>query len=84
MPGPSYCGEGLQWNEKSWAPNVRQQDSVTYMSKTFYDHLYKVLRQGEKLYITPRQVRVQIGVIEECQRQNRLSKMTPKGWPAGT
>ena len=54
------------------------------MSNAFYDHLYKVLRQGEKLYITPRQVRVQVGVIEECQRQNRLAKMIPKGWSTGT
>ena len=55
-----------------------------YISKAFYDHLHKVLRQGEKLYITPRQVRVQIGVVEECQRQNRLAKMTPKDRPAKT
>ncbi len=84
LPGPSYCGEKLPWIEKSWKPTAQQQDSFTFMSKAYYDHLYKVLRQGEKLYITPQQVRPQIAVIQECHRQNRLSRMPRKGWPAGT
>ena len=32
--------------------------------------LYRTLTAGEPLEITPQQVRQQIAVIEECQRQN--------------
>jgi hypothetical protein len=28
-------------------------------------------------------VRVQVAVIEECHRQNPLSKLPRKGWPRG-
>jgi len=83
LPGPSYCREDLKLTEKTWAPSEIQKDSFGYMSKMFYDHIYKVLRQGVPLYITPEQVAVQIGVIEECHRQNPLKKSRPKGWPKG-
>ena len=53
------------------------------MSRCYYNHLYKVLREGAELQITPEQVRVQIGVIEECHRQNRLSKLKTRGWVKG-
>jgi predicted dehydrogenase len=83
LPGPSYCRESLELIEKSWAPTKQQQSSFSYMSKCFYDHLYRVLREGAELQITPEQVRVQIGVIEECHRQNRLSKLKARGWVKG-
>jgi hypothetical protein len=53
------------------------------MSQAFYDHLYKVLRKGAPLFITPEQVGVQVAVMEECHRQSRLSKLRPKGWVKG-
>ena len=53
------------------------------MSKAYYDHIYAVLREGAKLEITPQQVRVQVAVVEECHRQNPLSKLPRKGWPKG-
>lgn len=81
LPGPSYCREDLPMTTRTWAPNKTQQNSFNYMSKCYYDHLYQVLRQGARLAITPQQVRPQIAVIEECHRQNRLSKMPEKGWP---
>jgi predicted dehydrogenase len=84
LPGPSYCQEKLPMVEKTWQPAKGQLDSFTYMSKCYYDHLHKVLRQGAPLYITPQQVRPQIAVIEECHRQNKLSRLPRQGWPAGT
>ena len=83
LPGPSYCGEKLEITEKKWKPNKQQQNSFRYMSKCFYDHIYKVLRQDVPLFITPKQVRVQAAVMEECHRQNRLSKLPRKGWSKG-
>lgn len=80
LPGPSYCREELTFTEKTWQPSKQQQNLFGYMSKCFYDHLYKVIRQGASLHITPQQVRVQIAVIEECHRQNKLSRLPAKGW----
>jgi len=84
LPGPSYCREDLKFTQKTWKPTKQQQDSFTYMSKCFYDHLYQVLRQGARLGVTPQQVRVQMAVMAECHRQNRLSKLPRKGWPKGS
>ena len=83
LPGPSYCREQLEMIEKSWKPNKQQQSSFSYMSNLFYSHLYKVLREDAQLQITPEQVRVQIGVIEECHRQNQMSKLKARGWTKG-
>ncbi len=83
LPGPSYCREELPLHERSWEPTEAQKDSFTYMSRCFYNHLYKVLRQGAPLFITPEQVAVQVAVMEECHRQNQLSKLRGKGWPKG-
>jgi hypothetical protein len=41
-----------------------------YMSRSFYDMLYRTLAKGAPLEITPQQLRQQIAVIEEAQRQN--------------
>ena len=83
LPGPSYCREELKWYEKSWEPTKAQKDSFNYMSKCFYDHIYKVIRERAPLFITPEQVAVQVAVMEECHRQNPLSKMRGRGWPKG-
>ncbi len=83
LPGPSYCREDLRLIEKKWEPNKTQKNAFGYMSKLYYDHLFDVLRNGVEPAITPEQVRTQIAVIEECHRQNKLSRRKPKGWPAG-
>lgn len=67
---PSYCREQIEWYEKSWDLPDSENDSVYIMAKCFYDMLYKTLSEGEPLDITPEEVRQQISVIEECQRQN--------------
>ena len=69
--------------EKTWTPSKTQQNAFGFMSKAYYDHIYAVLREGAKLEITPQQVRVQVAVVEECHRQNPLSKLPRKGWPKG-
>lgn len=83
LPGPSYCREDLTFTEKTWEPNAQQKDTFTYMSKAFYDHLYKVITEDAPLLITPEQVIPQIAVMEECHRQNPLKKLKAKGWPKG-
>ena len=83
LPEQAYCRESLTMAEKSWSPSKSQADAFTWMSRQFYDGLFKVLRQGGKQEITPQQVRVQMAVMEECHRQARLSKLPAKGWPKG-
>jgi hypothetical protein len=83
LPGPSYCRENLKFTERTWSPTEAQRDRFTFMSKKFYDHLFDVLRKGAPLDITPRQVRVQVGVMEECHRLCPLPKLPPRGWRKG-
>ncbi len=66
---PAYCSDSLEWKTGEWrAPEgVGLFDS---MSRSFYSMLYRTLTEGAPLEITPQQVRRQIAVIEECQRQN--------------
>jgi len=76
LPNRQYCGEQLKWSEKKWAVPPRQSDLFAYISKQFYNHLHKSLTEGAPLVITPQQVRRQVKVIEECHRQNPMSKMS--------
>jgi scyllo-inositol 2-dehydrogenase (NADP+) len=72
---PTYCGEKLNWYEESWDVPKEQDHLFNTISKGFYDMLYKTLTEGAPLEVTPTQVRQQIAVIEECHRQNPLSKI---------
>ena len=83
LPGPSYCREELTWHEDNWSPSEEQKDSFRYMSRCYYDHIYKVVRKGAALFITPEQVGVQVAVMEACHRQNKLSRLPSRGWPKG-
>lgn len=67
---PSYCVDSLKWHKKAWSVPKSQRDLFSVISGGFYTMLYKSLTQGAPLEITPEQVRRQIAVIEECQRQN--------------
>jgi len=75
LPGPSYCSEQLPWREESWDVPPEQADLFSYMSAAFYDMLHRALTTGAPLEVTPEQVRQQIAVIEECHRQNPLSRL---------
>jgi len=72
---PAYCGEVLKWYEESWDVAEEDKDLFDTMAGSFYNMLYKTLTEGTPLEITPQQVRQQIAVIEECHRQNPLSRM---------
>ena len=67
---PAYCSDRLEWIEHLWKVPEEQGSMFTFMSRSFYDMLYKTLTRGAPLEITPQQVRRQIAVIEEAQRQN--------------
>ena len=73
--GRAYCSEKLKWYEKSWDVPASQANMFEYMAKGFYSNLYDALTKGAALVIAPEQVRQQIAVIEECHRQNPLSKL---------
>ena len=47
------------------------------MAKPFYENLHAALTQGTPLAVPLEHVRLQIAVIEECHRQNSLSKRQP-------
>ena len=83
---PAYCREKLEWVEKSW--NVSDAPAATAASggyvpaapsaqptAAFYSMLYEHMVNGGVLEITPQQVRQQIAVMEECHRQNPLSRL---------
>jgi hypothetical protein len=54
----------------------REQGPLPTIATTFYRRLYQSLAEGAPLAITPQQVRRQIAVIEECHRQNPLSRLS--------
>ncbi|MCK5804143.1 MAG: Gfo/Idh/MocA family oxidoreductase [Lentisphaeria bacterium] len=75
LPGPSYCSDKLVWHERGWNVPSSQKDLFNSMGAKFYSNLYNAITKGEDLVIPPEQVRQQVAVIEECHRQNPLSKM---------
>ena len=76
LPGPSYCSDpGLKWHEHEWTVPAADQDLFNSMAAKFYDNLYDALVNGAPLVVPPEHVRQQIAVIEECHRQNPLSRL---------
>lgn len=67
---PAYCSDRLIWINEEWSAPTGNGLFET-MAQSYYTMLHKHLTEGAPLEITPQQVRQQIGVIEECQRQNR-------------
>ncbi|MDH7570497.1 MAG: Gfo/Idh/MocA family oxidoreductase [Armatimonadota bacterium] len=67
---PAYCREQLTWHSESWKAGDEAGGAFTTAVGAFYNMLYNTLTTGAPLEITPEQVRRQIAVIEECQRQN--------------
>jgi predicted dehydrogenase len=67
---PSYCTDSLKWHVRKWRIPESKGNMFAVMSGAFYRMLYRTLTTGTPLDITPEQVRQQIAVIEECQRQN--------------
>jgi len=83
---PAYCSEKLEWVEKTWpsADNAgEEKSSASYVPSAppddpaiaFYNMLYDHIVNGGILEVTPQQVRQQIAVMEECHRQNPMSRL---------
>ncbi|UKS30958.1 Gfo/Idh/MocA family oxidoreductase [Paenibacillus sp. HWE-109] len=68
---PAYCSETLTWHADSWNLVLAEdRDTMSHMTEQLYLMLHRALTQGADLEITPQQVRQQLLVIEECQKQN--------------
>ncbi|MFW5798754.1 MAG: gfo/Idh/MocA family oxidoreductase, partial [Planctomycetota bacterium] len=74
---PTYCTDDLTWIKKSWKVPKSESHLFNSMAARFYKMLHKTLTEGAPLEITPEQVRMQIGVIEQCRKQN--PQIYPKG-----
>lgn len=64
IPDRSYNDEDLVWHEETWD----QDPEIPRLP--FYMDLYKTLREGALLVITPESVRRQIAIIEKCHELN--------------
>lgn len=71
---PAYCGEKLVWYEESWDVPRDQNVLFNVIAGRYYTDLYETIVNGAPFEIELWQVRRQIAVIEECHRQNPLSK----------
>jgi hypothetical protein len=56
--------------EKSWTVPPSRSDLFDTAGTAFYRMLHRHMTGAGELTITPRQVRQQIAVVEECHRQN--------------
>lgn len=75
LEGRKYCRETLPWQEASWDLPEEDKNWFLYMTKSYYTRLYETMVNGAPLFVKPEEVRRQIAVIEECHRQNPLSRM---------
>ena len=64
-PNREYLSEKIEWHEESWV--LADQPPVD-PTQAFYLDLYRTLREGKPLIVTPESVRRQIAVIETCQK----------------
>ncbi len=69
---PKYCSEKLEWANEQWA--LEDAGTFTNAVRSIYSNLYDNLTNGTALIVTPEQVKQQIFVMNECHRQNPLSK----------
>lgn len=63
--GRSYNGEQLEWQSQEW--NASGEKEMDLLNQRFYLELYKAVRQGAELDISPSSVRQQIAVIERAK-----------------
>jgi len=61
-PDRSYNVERIPWKEESWSSEAEYQSSGI----AFYKELYKTLRHGAPLPVTPETVRRVMWIIEKC------------------
>lgn len=72
---PVYCKETLKWYKESWDVPEELKDQYADASRGYYDSLYETLAMGAPAEVTLEQLRQQVVIVEECQRQNPLSRM---------
>ena len=70
---PAYCRETLEWSEEVWT--APESEHFAGMADAYYTRLYNTLVNGVPMEVTAEQVKLQIAVIEECHRQNPLSRL---------
>lgn len=75
---PCYCSEQLKWYEGKW-DFPKNGDTFETMTAEYYEMIYRTLTEGVPLEITHDEVRQQVAVIQECLRQNPLSKLDSEG-----
>lgn len=76
LDGRAYCKETLPWHEQSWDVPSKEANMFDTMGKQYYQDLHAGLTEGKQTTVTVEQVRRQIAVIEECHRQNPLSRLS--------
>ncbi|MFH1904463.1 MAG: Gfo/Idh/MocA family oxidoreductase [bacterium] len=62
-PNRAYNKEDIPWKEQTW-----KVPSGTSRDPDFYNDVYKTIRNGKPLYITPESVRRQIALIHKCHK----------------
>ena len=75
LEGRVYCREDLTMHEESWHVPTEQANLFDTMAVKLYTNVYEAMTTGSPLEVTPQQVRQQIAVMEECHRQNPLSRL---------
>lgn len=60
--------ENVPWQEKHTTIDASKDVKIL-----FYNALYKSIRYGEPLLVTPESVREQIALFDECRRQNNFA-----------
>lgn len=73
---PAFCSEQLKWYQESWDMDKTNGDLYPVMAAEYYKMLYNAMVDGAPMEVTVEQVRQQIAVMEECHRQNPLSRLS--------
>lgn len=73
LEGRVYCSENLSFYEEHWESSDEGM-KFEFRTEMLYLDLYEALVNGKELEVQFDEVRRQIMVIEECHRQNPLSR----------
>jgi predicted dehydrogenase len=71
---PAYCSENIKWHEFSW-DETDPGNLFNIMTAGYYEMMYGHLTESKKMMVTLEEVKKQISIIEECHRQNPLSRI---------
>jgi hypothetical protein len=78
---PVYCSEKLNYYTEKWVCPPEASSFDDWGTK-YYLNIYDALTTGAPIKVKLSQIRRQIGIIEECHRQNPMVKTVEV--PAGT